>query len=189
MAVYEWQHKEVLQAAINMGIDTSNLDLIDLINMMASRWLRSTPQNAPIKGSGKGVGKGKSSKSSNSPDTSNENAQKSNKQNPRTQKKGEESEDKKKKTLLVLLKDTYQLTTVNKYSKEQINAALKCCEETKFIPMSTEIEFRKLSQIRVTCAGSESEDSSRLVSTFVTEYKHVMLPTDYNTLTSEDSTI
>ena len=80
-----------------MGIDKNNLDLIDLINMMSGRWLRSMPQNTPIKGSGKGVGKGKlSTKPSNILDTSNENAQKSNKENPQTQKKGEQSEGKKK---------------------------------------------------------------------------------------------
>ena len=67
--------EEALTAVKAMGIDTSELDPIDVINMMGGWWLRSTPQYTPLKsdgssdkgkGKGKGKGKVKNSKSHNS---------------------------------------------------------------------------------------------------------------------------
>ena len=214
MAAYEWQHKEALEAAANMGIDTSDLDPTELINMMLGRWLRSTPHCTPIKWKGKGVSKGKGkakaakgdgtkddgtksdgTKSDGTKSTKNQ----SNKAEAESKIKGEEIEKlkggkgtkEKKRTLLVSLKDTYQLTTKRKLTKKQVTTALKYCSQTKFIPMSSKIEFKKikLPRVKVTRLESESEDSSAPVSDVITEYKHIMLPTDYNTLTSEDSMV
>ena len=106
--------------------------------------------------------------------------------------KGGKGTKEKKRTLLVSLKDTYQLTTKRKLTKKQVSTALKYCAQTKFIPMSSEIEFKKktkLPRVKVTRLESESKDSSAPVSDVITEYKHVMLPTDYETLTSEDSMV
>ena len=48
-AAMKYQEEEALAAVKAIGIDTSELDPVDVINMMGGWWLRSTPQYTPMK--------------------------------------------------------------------------------------------------------------------------------------------
>ena len=204
------QKEEALAAAKAIVIDTSELDPIDVINMMGGQWLRSTPQYTPIKsdgssGKGKGKGRGKGKvKNSESRDSEHSECTEedivhdaaasggsvpSGGSGPSggSQKKGEET------VYLVSVKDTYEVKSLGNYQPLEIEGAVEYCQQKKYIPKSDDVKIRKENKkpiVRVKTPGKNISEIKNVENIrIVTEYMHKLLPTDYDTLTSEDSTI
>ena len=104
-----------------------------------------------------------------------------------SQKKGEET------VYLVSLKDTYEVKSLGNYQPLEIEGAVEYCQQKKYIPVSDDVKIRKKNKkpiVRVKMPGKNISEIKNLENIkIVTEYMHKLLPTDYDTLTSEDSTI
>ena len=102
---------------------------------------------------------------------------------------GEESTN----IFLVKLRDTYEIKTKEGVTKKYIDKALQEGQLQKKIPPSSDVKFRKknlMQQVHVTSTPHESSEQPQAVNPIaMTEYIHKFLPTDYDTLISEDSTI
>ena len=98
-----------------------------------------------------------------------------------------------KTVYLVLFKDTHEVKSLGNYEPKEIEAAIEYCQENKYIPKSDDVKMRKkpkMPVVRVKTPYEESNESQKIRDlSIVTEYTHTILPTDCDTLTSEDSTV